>query len=172
MRVPRIEMWRRRHFLWSDLAVCAGLCAVGGWWLSKSGWASVNSAMLGNRAAVYGALASISGSLLGFVITSVSIVLGFHERLGVLAASKAYSQLWDIYRSATRWLSTATLFALAALVFDRDTMPFRPVFVACAVSSLVAAMRIARCIWALHLVTDIVTAPSRERAGDTPPMLR
>ncbi len=77
------------------MAVMIGVTAA--YWIHYRNGAVVSDRLLAqNRAAVYGTLASIFGSLLGFVITAASIVLGFSgsESLAVVRGSKHYPTLW------------------------------------------------------------------------------
>jgi hypothetical protein len=69
------------------------------------------------RGTVYGTLASIFGSLLGFVITTVSIVIAFatHERLAIVRASEHYPTLWKVFMSSIRVLGIATVVAFLGL---------------------------------------------------------
>ena len=118
-------------------------------------------ALQGNRATLYGTIASIWGSLLGFVITSTSIVLGFStsDRLAVVRESTEYPTLWKTFSSTIWALALATLVALACLVFDRDNSPSRWLAIPFAFVLLLALLRISRTIWALENIIALVTRP-------------
>lgn len=111
--------WWERHFLLNE-GLLSGAVACGSivWMERFGGWQPVNSLLLGNRGAIYGALASIFGSLLGFIITAVSIALGFSasEKLTIVRDSRYYPHLWGVFMSATRWLALATVASVVALV--------------------------------------------------------
>lgn len=121
--------------------------------------AEVSALLLGNRAAFYGTLASIAGSLLGFVITAVSILLAFDSApsLKLLRDSEHYGMLWSTYKSGIRAMAVATVVSVAALVLDRDDSPSRASLYLVVAAVSFAVVRLARCLWILEKVIDIVT---------------
>ena len=86
----------------------------------------------GNRSAIYSALAPVFGALLGFVLTAVSLVLGFSamEQLAIVRGSPHYETLYKIYLQATWLLALATHVALAGLILDRDAGPVNAILYA------------------------------------------
>jgi hypothetical protein len=74
----------------------------------------INSVLLNNRDTIYGALAALFGTMLGFSITAVSIVIGYatNEKLAIVRNGKHYQDLWGVFKSAMRVLTFATIFAL------------------------------------------------------------
>jgi len=120
----------------------------------------------GNRSAVYGALASIFGSLLGFVITAVSIVIGFtaSDRLAIVRESKHYPKLWTSFTHTIKVLGLATLTSLAALIADRDANPQCLMAYVNFFATSLAVMLICRSVWALENVVAIVAKPSKTPA--------
>jgi len=90
--IPRF--WKRR-FLLAEGTMALLLTIGFAVWYWRFGGASATSALLtGNLAALYGTTASITGSLLGFVITSTAIVIGFSasDRLAVVRATASSIQ--------------------------------------------------------------------------------
>jgi hypothetical protein len=114
-----------------------------------------------NRPAIYQALASILGALLGFVITAISIVLAFAgmDRLELLRGSPHYGTLWSVFTQTTWILALATVCALAALILDRDAAPNRLALYLCLLTALLSAVRIARCVWVLEQLIGIIVQP-------------
>lgn len=114
----------------------------------------------GNRGNIYGALASIFGSLLGFVITAVTVVIAFasDDRLAIIKESTQYQTLWKVFFAAIRALGAATLVALLALVFDHDSSPVYRLLYLILFVSLLSTVRIARCVWVLENIIEIVAA--------------
>lgn len=161
------QFWRA-NFLPVEFAVALllGLAFVI-WSEILGGKGCLSYILTNNRAAIYGALASIFGSLLGFAITAVSIVLGFSQLdiLAVVRNSVHYSTLWKIYISAMRVLAFATIVSLVGLVGDKDAAPHFWALYLAAVMALLAIVRVARCIWVLEKVIALVTAPPKERIG-------
>jgi hypothetical protein len=154
--------WWRRYFLGVELALSVFLSVAFGVWVLRFGGATIVYPVLtGAEASIYGTLATIFGSLLGFVITSVSIIvsLGDSSRLAVIRESRSNQQLWKIFTSATKWLGVATGISLTGLILNRDGPPEFIILVLCLWSSLLAVLRLVRCIWALENVVKIVAKP-------------
>jgi hypothetical protein len=164
----RLFAFWARHFRGLEfVASIAGASLVFVTTRSGHGAAIVDAFMHGNRAGVYGSLASISGALFGFVITALTIVIGFasSEKLAVLRQSEFYSEIWATYKSGIRALAAATVASLAGLVVDRDAAPVRLAMYLCVWTVLLAALRMFRCVWILEHMTELVTQPSKAQSG-------
>lgn len=163
-----LPKWWRTHFLHVELGL-ALTCSVTfvAWAQLCGGGIIVEETLKANRGAVYGSLASIFGSLLGFAITAVSIVLGFSttERLAVVRESKHYPTLWNVFTATIRTLGLATVVALLGLILDRDSSPMKGVLYLTVFTSVLAALRLGRCVWVLENVITLVTGHSKARPG-------
>lgn len=159
MTLPR---WWRRHFLPIELGaalVIAGVFTI----------AEVRCGILPDElAALYGALAAVFGSLLGFTIAAVSIIIAVSgdDRLAVLRGSDRYPDLWKTFFSAIRWLGGATLIAFAGLLWETVLVAALASF-----AILITVFRISRCIWVLERIVAILNQDKRRR-GDEPPPTR
>lgn len=164
-----LPKWWRTNFLHAELglAIVSGLTFIM-WAQICGGGAIIDETLKGNRGAVYGALASIFGSLLGFAITAVSIVLGFSttERLAVVRESKHYPTLWKVFTAAIRTLGLATVVALLGLILDRESSPMKWVLYLTVFAMILAILRLSRCVWVLENVITLVTGPPKARSGD------
>jgi hypothetical protein len=154
--------WWAQHFLLAEwvLSIIVSFGAI--FWMERfNGLPVMNAVLHGSRGAIYGTLASIFGSLLGFIITAVSIALAFSasDKLTVLRGSKYYPQLWGVFLSATRCLATVTVAAMVALIGDRDMAPIRWLTYTVLVLTVLSVARVARCIWVLENIVKIVTKP-------------
>ena len=163
-----LPRWWREHFLVAEIGL-AILVALGFmlWVENFHGSVVVEVMLRQNRGAIYGTMATIFGSLLGFVITTVSVILSFSasDRLAIVRESKHYTMLWKVFVSAIKVLGLTTLAALVGLLLDRDTTPNRLVFHAFVFLALLAALRLARCVWVLENVIAIVAAPPKGKSG-------
>lgn len=142
------------------------LLAVALYVLSARGGHVVIATMLrGRRPIIYGACASVLGTLLGFTMTSFSIMIGLVPRPAMkffrTKYPAAYRQLWAVFKSALRALLPATVLAIVALIVDHGSHPLIPFLVLAMV--LVAMVRVARCGWVLASITDLITQDSEGR---------
>lgn len=153
--------WWRKHFLLVELLIAIALTAMLIIWsVSWGGHQVLLNLVKGNRATIYGALASLFGSLLGFSITAMSIILGFtsSDRLAILRSSSHYKDLWAVFTSAIRFLGITTVLALIGLVFDREAVQRPYIFIACVGLSGLCVLRMARCLWVLERIVAILIA--------------
>jgi hypothetical protein len=99
------------------------------------------------------------GSLLGFSITAVSIVLGYaaSEKLLIVRKSKHYQDLWNVFKSAIRVLALATVVALLGLIFDKNDQPLNFLVYSNVFTVILSSFRVARCVWVLENIIMIVT---------------
>jgi hypothetical protein len=161
--------WWKAQFLLAELGLALVVALAFALWAARlGGGAVVDETLKGNRATMYGAIASICGSLLGFTIAAVAIVLGYasNERLVIVRESRHYATLWRVFIAAMRSLGLATVVALAGLILDREAAPLPVVLYVCAGTTVLAALRVARCLWVFERVIELVTATSKQRAGD------
>jgi hypothetical protein len=160
--VRRFVDWWERRFLPLELLTAALLTAGFIIWYYRTGGAlQIEEVLNSNRSEVYGSLAGVFGALLGFVITAVSIVLGYAEndRLKIVRNSPYYGTLWEVFKSTMKWLAAATIVALLGLIFDRDNSPVPALLFLTVLASLIAALRVSRSIWVLENIIRIVTKP-------------
>ena len=166
-RTTMPDFWERR-FLRFELVACAVFAGGFVAWAERFGGLPMVATLLeGNRGAVYGTLASILGALLGFAITTVSIVIAFSTERSLmrLRASNQYSTLWNVLTSTIRWLGFATVASLFALILDRDRAPEPGALYLCVFAVAVAVARLARTAWVLENVIRIVI----RQTGSRPP---
>jgi hypothetical protein len=167
-----LPKWWRRHFLFIELCLAVVLtgCFIL-WYVKFGGEAILCSFLHGNRSSIYGTAASIFGSLLGFVITATSIVLGFStsDRLKVIRDSQQFNTLWRVF-SKTIWalgLATATTFL--ALIFDRDSNPIPVLLFASFFGITLSSFRLLRAIWVLENVIALITMPAKQPQDNDAP---
>lgn len=158
-----LPSWWRRNFLRAELFLALSLTSVLIAWMEfRNGTPYVEALLENRRATIYGTLTSITAALLGFLIATTAVVVGFSqsERLAILRESRYYPQLWRVLRSATRVLAVTTAFGVLALVWDRDNNPSSALLYVFVLSSLLAALRVARSVWILDRLIALVGNPS------------
>ena len=157
-----MSSWWQRNFLLVEAVACLILTAVFVIWAgSPSGTKLLTTTLQGNRPVIYSALTALWGSLLGFIITAVSIILGLwsNERLAIIRKSGQDRTLWHTFTQTTWILAVATLASVGALVMDAEKRPTPVMQDACVLFSLLAIARVARCVWILQQLLKIVTPP-------------
>jgi hypothetical protein len=158
-----VKRYWRAHFLALELMVCVVAAAAFAFWVfrTESGYSTVNAVLNQNRAAVYGALSALFGSLLGFVIAGVAIALPFvsDPKLALLRDSKQHVTLWKLFFAATRALAFATLVCLLALILERDNSPHMFLVTAVVFVSLWAAARLFRVVEVLEGMVWLMVNP-------------
>jgi hypothetical protein len=163
-----LPKWWRGHFLLVEFCLAVALTfGFAGWYIWFGGNAIVSPFLNGNRPSIYGTAASVFGSLLGFVITATSIVLGFSasDRLKVIRESTQYQTLWQVFNATIRALGLATVAAFLALIFDRDSSPIQWVLFVVIFGALGSLFRFLRAIWVLENIIDLLTM-TRTQEGD------
>jgi hypothetical protein len=148
-----------RHFLLADAlasALVTGGIAV--WALRFGGARAVDGALSGDRAALYGTLASVFGALLGFIIATA---VGPDDRLVRVRASNQYATVWSTLTSAMRWLAASTAIAVVLLIADRDAAPVRWLELLGVWIWLVTVTRLTWSLWILDSITKLLSK-SRE----------
>lgn len=155
----KIKKYWDAHFLLLEGSLAVLLSAgfiIWSWFIDHN--ATLGLLLDNNRKEIYGALATIFGSLLGFVITTVSIIIGYtnSNRLVPITQSKHYADLWNTYISGIKGLASATILALLGLIFDRNSDPFWPIFYANFFLTVFIILRIGRSIWIFDKILKIL----------------
>ncbi len=154
--------WRKRHVLLADAMIAIfAYVSVLGVIFSTSSPAEVGEVLRGSRGAMYGSLASIYGSLLGFVITAVSIVSVFGDlpRFHLLKDSGRLADIFTVFFSTITSLAIATVLSLTGMILDTDESPLAPLtFISVLVFSVVC-VRMWRCIWIMKEMSAISVTP-------------
>lgn len=156
--------WWRRHFLGAELGVAAVATLLLMYLIHYSCFAEcVDSVVAVSRPFIYGALATICGSLLGFNLTSASIVLATANsnspRLRVVRQSKHYGTIWKVFGAAAKALAAATVLALAGLVIDHTGALGDPLHWAIVFTFLLSCLRVYRAVWVLGNIIALTGHP-------------
>lgn len=158
-----IKFSDNHYMIFSVLLTASAETALVVWGEKLGGRTLMAEVLDGNRSAVYGAFASIFGSLLGFVITAVSIVLGFStsERLAIVRNSKHYPALWSSFTDTIKVMGGATIVSLVSLIMDRDK---NHILILSYIESgvvILSVLLLCRSIWALERVVEVVASPPK-----------
>jgi hypothetical protein len=147
-----------KNFLAAELLISIVAAAII-FWLAISHRFDVLWYMSGNRSAIYTSLTAVLGTLLGFVITGVSVILAFSEseKLQLLKKSPYYGDIFKIFTSAAKFLALGAVTAFAGLILDRDSAPQPPIGYVMIWLLIISMLRLYRCIWVVESLAKIVT---------------
>lgn len=157
------ETWDA-NFLWCELALgVVAVTALFVWAEILGGSSHLDHFLNDHGETLYIVLAPITAAMLGFILAAAAIVVTSApaDRMTILRESPHYPQLWATFRSALRYLGFATLAALVGLVVSGEVAG-RIIFYFAAGLAGLAALRTARCIWAMNWMIHIFTGPSAE----------
>ena len=164
------RVYWRRHFLGVEaaLAVAPALTLLA-WFVLGDGRECVDGLMSEARADIYRTTATISGTLLGFLIAVTSLVLNFVStaRLALLRTSEHYPAMWETFFQTTRVLGALTVTALVCLVFDKDGASLPWLVVPFVLFLSLSLARLLRVIWILERIIGIVSRPSPSSSLET-----
>ena len=152
----------KRHFLFFELLISIIIVVLFVFLLLRSTsiqniekWISIN------KDTIFPLLATISGTLLGFIITVMSIIIVFPEtkRIRVLKQSNQYKTVLKVYLSAVKYLSAMIIFSIIGLGFNGY---LEMIFSFIVLGLLIVSFfRIWRCIWVLKKMIEIFNEDKR-----------
>jgi hypothetical protein len=149
------------HFL--TLEFSAGVAVTLGLviWGESVGMGRLNCFLSAHRETLYAVVAPINAALLGFIVAAAAIIVTAapSNRMEQLRESAHYGDLWATFRSAMRFLGAATIATILGLVLTWDGRGGRMVFYVVVGLTVLAALRVARCVWAVNWVVRIFTGP-------------
>ena len=164
--MTRLVKYWHRHFLSLDFVLASiPAIAIAIWVWAFGGEYCIDSVLQGARANIYRSVAAISGTLLGFSIAAVAIVINFasSERLKLLRDSGMYTEIWKAFFQATRFLGLLTVVSLVCLVWDRDDSPSTWLLIPFSLLIGLSTARIIRVIWILEQIVNILSKPSPKK---------
>jgi len=124
-----------------------------------SGWSALGALDLAGRRALYASIATISASLLGFVLVAVPIVFALPptQRLELLRKSKQYPTIFRTFMSSLTYLALTTIYVTVLLVIDTSANP-HPVYGYVLVwLTVISSLRFIRAVQILGRLLDIAS---------------
>lgn len=124
---------------------------------SGLGFSYVDSKLAEIYKPLYAVIAPIAGSLLGFVITGISILLAFGDtgRLVYLKKSPHYKEVYRVYLSTIKYLGILTIVSITALIFNSTIFWRIPLFCIILWGVIISGLRLYRCFWVLHHIVKL-----------------
>jgi uncharacterized membrane protein len=161
----RAFAYYKKHFLLFEFAIAVLLGLVFLCWALLYGGDAVLRAVMKNRyGAIYGTLTSVFASMLGFMMATVSIIIGFmsSDKLAVVRRSRHYLTLWRIFVQAIWFLFISTLYAFLCLVLNPDGSTCAWMVYPLVPMTVLVALRLARGIWVLEKVIGLIGKPETD----------
>jgi hypothetical protein len=158
--MKRVHAFYNSNFLSIEFVICLLISALISIWGFKCNGNVIVETYLGNsRNSLYSTMATMFGSLLGFNITALSIVIGYttDDRMKLVRESASYQQLWDIFTSTIKFLAITTVLSIIGLFFDKESCHNYFIFYIMVFLTMVTCARLARSIWALEQIIKILT---------------
>jgi hypothetical protein len=115
----------------------------------------VHAALLSSKNDLFGAIAAIHGTLLGFTATALSIITAFPDstKLQILKKSPHFKTIYTIYFHTIGHLALTTSLAVFGLLTTQGWAIIT--FYLVLWSSTVSAFRLGRCIWVLRALVGL-----------------
>lgn len=149
--------WYEKHFLSIEFLlsmIIASIIIVILIFIAPLNWTVEFQNFLKNP--VFPVIATIGATLLGFIITGVSILISFPDssNLRLFRQSKHYNTLFQIFFSAIKVLALTTIVALIG-IFSPNKETAQIIFYFMIWSIIISSFRIYRCLWALENIIKI-----------------
>jgi hypothetical protein len=148
--------WRRDWALWIEFFVVTAVSVPVAQWSPVSD--SIHSCLRDRRGDVYPAVVGLEGTILGFVLAALTIVLGYANspRFEPLRQTRHWEAVFRAYTRAAKWTAVALVYGLVVLMFDTDSAPNSPLSLMLLLTSLLAAIRVARVLYITEGVVRVV----------------
>lgn len=161
-RVRKVNLLMKRfyraHFLGVELFISIILVTILTFITYKFiGFDDFQSTLNDVRDMLYGTLATLSGALLGFVITGLSVLLttSTNKQIETLKRSKHYKTIFKIFFSTSKYLGVLLIFSLMGIVFDKDASPIIFITITTLWALIIVAFRLLRCVWVLERIVKL-----------------
>ena len=146
----------KRHFLKAEFLLSAIISLIIIFYINSI-WSQEEtlSWISANKKELYPLIASIVGTLLGFVITGVSIIIAFSEseKLKLLKQTNHFKTIYNVYFNTIRYLAITTLTPIIGLIVNDGAVH---IFYFLIWSIIISTFRIWRCVWVLENVIQIL----------------
>lgn len=106
------------------------------------------------RSSLFSSLITTFGTLLGFIITALSILMGIKENdyIKALKETQHFRDICLVYFNTSIWLGLATFYSIIALILDGNIIPIITIG---AFIYFVCFVRVARCLQMLRRIIVI-----------------
>lgn len=152
-------MWWDRNFMISEIALSLvpSVLLIIIYLFSHSIQDEINNWLANGQSTFLFTLSTISATMLGFIITGVSIIVAFfngsNERLELLRKNEQYGRLFEIYFSTIRYLAFATGFFIIGPFIPKNLSFLYLIIMFWII--MIIIFRIGRSVWVLKKLVNI-----------------
>lgn len=115
----------------------------------------LNDIISASKNDIYTIVATVAGTLLGFILTSISIIVTFTEfdKLKLLKDTGYYDKLFGIYFATIKSLAITAIISVIGILLSSGAVIW---FYMILISTIVSGLLMWASIWALEMVISIV----------------
>jgi len=152
-----LVLFYRRHFMDVELIIVI-IIAILVLYLLPSVLApvTIDQWIVSIKTNLYPVIATISGALLGFVITGVSVIIAFSEskKLRLLKKAKNTSKsLFHVYFRTIYYLAATTIISILGIIISQHSAIW---FYLLVILSFMSLQGLYRCVWILENLVQII----------------
>lgn len=148
----KIEAFYSNHLKLSNVIIALFIILIVRWVLeSQYSPDDLNTLVSANKDDIYIIVATISGTLLGFIITSISVIAAFFdsEKLDLIRETGKVEDLFNVFFSTIKFLAITTLIAVVGIISNYWTIL---VFYLVLFTVIVSSFLITACIYVLEII--------------------
>lgn len=129
------------------------ICLIHNYWSEKD----IQDWMLNNKAMFYSLLATISGTLLGFIITGISVIMSLSEspKLETAKKSTQFKKIFVVYFNTINYLAYTAILSIIGFLMNNEFINTYLLYVSI-ILVIISAFRVYRSIWVLKNMVDII----------------
>lgn len=113
--------------------------------------------MFFNKSQFYSLLATISGTLLGFIITGISVIMSLSEskKLEPATESTQFKKIFLVYFSTIKFLAFTAIVSIIGFLVNSNLINMC-LFYLLIILAIISVFRIYRSVWVLKKIVDII----------------
>jgi cell division protein FtsW (lipid II flippase) len=141
------------EFIISLLVSALAIYLIQYYWSAKE----IQDWMFYNKSMFYTLLATISGTLLGFIVTGISVIMSLSEspKLETAKKSTQFKKIFVVYFNTIKYLAFTVILSIIGFLVNNDSINTYLLY-ALIILVVISAFRVYRSIWVLKNIVDII----------------
>ena len=160
----KLTLWQR--FISNDLLIALSISIPLSIWIELlNGKSWIDLLLASNRSIIYSTLTTLNGTILGFIIATATIVIGYirHPQLFYARESAKFPDIGQFFKNCIRYLGLSTVMSLIGLIGDRDKMPINLIFCLVTFSFILAISSVVRALILFEQILLNVFQPEKKQ---------